>query len=118
MQNFLIRVAILKQRGLATRQRNDRGVRQKGILKTGCEIGRADRLRHRHRWFTADASITVGHVRCTFFRVGDNALDANLFHFDQAPAQNRQDEKDMVHTLRRECLCNVLSPIHNPFPLS
>ncbi len=99
VRDFLVRVAMLKRRRLAARQRNHRGAPQKGILQSGGQIGSADRLRHAHPRPPGNPGIAVGHISRRLFRMREDRGHPEIPQLEQCAAQH-QLHKEYMRRLR------------------
>ena len=112
VRNFLVRVAMLKRRRLASGQRNHRGAPQKRVLQPRRQIGRADRLRHTYPRPPDNPGIAVGHIGRRLFRMREDRGHAQILQLQQRAAQHRLDKEDVRRTRLGQRAGQPLGPVH------
>ena len=99
VRDFLVGVAVLVCRRLASGDGDHRAAPEPGVLQSGGKVGGADRLREAHRRLAGDARVTVGHVGHRLLAVAQHALYAQRAKFDQRAAHHGIDEEHVRGTV-------------------
>ncbi len=104
MIDFLIGIPGLIDVNLATGNGQDRRLSEIGVLQSGGEIKRTNRLRHAKSGCSPCPRITVRHVGCGFLAMGSDDFDAQILHIAQ---RARSDERH-IERVRQPVLMHHL----------